>query len=552
MNLHEFLTGIGFFAKYPYTDFHELNLDWAITEIARLRVEFDDFAHVNSLKYAGEWDITKSYSAFSVVDDHGFGYMALKPVPPGTQITDTEYWLMVVDYSQIINDYEARISALEAIVGDSSSGLVKDVDDLKTTVGDASSGLVKDVNDLQNTVGDASSGLVKDVDDLQTTVGDASSGLVKDVDDLKNTVGDASSGLVKDVDDLQSDVGILNTSVGALVTDVADIKKHTPRRFIILGDSYGLGYVSPGVSGDGWINKFVTKYGGQYEIYTNQNLIIPNLLGFAAPSTFTDMMIQLDSVVTDKDYITDIVVFGGTNDINYTVSAIKTGVETFVSYCNLHYPNANISIGMCGTYIWKNSEIEEGYSHCSELGCHYIHSTKNLMCDETYIGSDTVHLTQAGYDYYSPFIADAIINGETNYSFGFDATFTPSAAIITHDLNNIHIDVDQDGVTVAINGTSATNYNAMFDISVTTAAGDYVELGTMSNMPRFPKDNSFIHSAVGMQNYSVSERAAARTVGLFFNHDFTTLSAQVSDGVLGPVDTHVYIRCTPVPAYFKM
>ncbi len=215
MNLHDFLTGIGFLAKYPYTDFHELNLDWIITEIAQLRVEFDDFAHVNSLKYAGEWDITKAYSAFSVVDEHGFGYMALKPVPPGTQITDAEYWLMVVDYSQILNGVESRMAALEAIVGDASSGLVKDVDDLQNTVGDASSGLVKDVNDLQNTVGDASSGLVKDVNDLQNTVGDASSGLVKDVDDLQNTVGDASSGLVKDVDDLQS---AMSTAQGDIVT----------------------------------------------------------------------------------------------------------------------------------------------------------------------------------------------------------------------------------------------------------------------------------------------------------------------------------------------
>ena len=130
MNLCEFLTSIGFFAKYPYTDFHELNLDWCLAEIAKLRIEFDNFAHVNSLKYAGEWDITKSYSAFSVVDDQGFGYMALKPVAPGTQINDTEFWLMIVDYSQLIADYEARITALETTVGDASSGLVKDVNDL--------------------------------------------------------------------------------------------------------------------------------------------------------------------------------------------------------------------------------------------------------------------------------------------------------------------------------------------------------------------------------------------------------------------------------------
>ena len=65
----------------------------------------------------------------------------------------------------------SRVTVLEETVGDDSSGLVKDVDDLQTAVGDDSSGLVKDVDDLQTVVGDDSSGLVKDVDDLQTAVG---------------------------------------------------------------------------------------------------------------------------------------------------------------------------------------------------------------------------------------------------------------------------------------------------------------------------------------------------------------------------------------------
>lgn len=148
MNLNEFLTDIGFTAKYPYTDIHELNLDWCLAQIATLRVEFDNFAHVNSLKYAGEWDITKPYSAFSVVDDQGFGYMALKPVAPGTQINDTEFWLMIVDYSQLIADYEARITALETTVGDASSGLVKDVDDLQSDMTTAQGDIINAQNDI--------------------------------------------------------------------------------------------------------------------------------------------------------------------------------------------------------------------------------------------------------------------------------------------------------------------------------------------------------------------------------------------------------------------
>jgi len=126
-----------------------------------------------------------------------------------------------------VSTAEGKITALETTVGDSTSGLVKDVADnataigqLKTTVGDSTSGLVKNVADnataigqLKTTVGDDNNGLVKSVADnataigqLKTTVGDDNSGLVKSVNDLKTTVGDSTFGLVKDVADINSTI----------------------------------------------------------------------------------------------------------------------------------------------------------------------------------------------------------------------------------------------------------------------------------------------------------------------------------------------------------
>ena len=53
-----------------------------------------------------------------------------------------------------ISELESAVQALETAVGDSDSGLVKDVSDLQTTVGDSDSGLVKDVSDLETVVED--------------------------------------------------------------------------------------------------------------------------------------------------------------------------------------------------------------------------------------------------------------------------------------------------------------------------------------------------------------------------------------------------------------
>lgn len=113
--------------------------------------------------------------------------------------------------------FENNISALVTTVGNSTTGLVKDVDDLQVTVGDANSGLVNTTTVLVNTVGNNSSGLVQQVNSLNSKVGDVNSGLVRDVSTLSTKVGDNSSGLVKDVTTLSTTVG--NNSSG-LVRDV--------------------------------------------------------------------------------------------------------------------------------------------------------------------------------------------------------------------------------------------------------------------------------------------------------------------------------------------
>lgn len=108
------------------------------------------------------------------------------------------------------NSLNGRVGALETSVGDSTSGLRKEVTDCETaisglqdTVGNpsspASGTLCKKVADnetaisgLETAVGDSNSGLTKRVGTLETTVSDPSTGLVKEVTTLKSTVGNSS------------------------------------------------------------------------------------------------------------------------------------------------------------------------------------------------------------------------------------------------------------------------------------------------------------------------------------------------------------------------
>lgn len=125
---------MGFFEKYPNTDFHELNLDWLLNKMRELQIQFDEFKVVNNITFSGQWDITKQYPTWTIVSDNNIGYVSQKPVPAGIPLNNGNYWVEVIDYTAQIAGLETRVIDLENTVGDSSSGLVKDVNDLQAYI----------------------------------------------------------------------------------------------------------------------------------------------------------------------------------------------------------------------------------------------------------------------------------------------------------------------------------------------------------------------------------------------------------------------------------
>lgn len=97
---------MGLFDQFPYTNFHELNLDWILRALKELEKTIDQFVSINSLKYADpiQWDITSQYEKNTIVIDPqtGTAYISIQPVPAGVTLTETDYWTVVFNLKNFV------------------------------------------------------------------------------------------------------------------------------------------------------------------------------------------------------------------------------------------------------------------------------------------------------------------------------------------------------------------------------------------------------------------------------------------------------------------
>ena len=105
---------MGLFDHFPYTNVHELNLDWVLSMMKALEAEWDAFTAGNSLQFADPMlhDITKTYAKNTIVlDGNGNAYVSLQAVPVGVGLQNGDYWLMVFDYEAFIEKVNKNFTA---------------------------------------------------------------------------------------------------------------------------------------------------------------------------------------------------------------------------------------------------------------------------------------------------------------------------------------------------------------------------------------------------------------------------------------------------------
>lgn len=162
-----------FLNQFPYSDFHEMNLDWILKTMKKLAAEMNDFEAANSIKYEGIWDITKQYTAWAIVNYGNESYIASKPVPQGIPLSDSNYWNFL---GLITVDQELNSSSLNPISNKSVTNKFNLVD---IDINYLKSGLTSET--AARTSADAA--MQADISDLQTDLSGLSNSLDTEIAD---------------------------------------------------------------------------------------------------------------------------------------------------------------------------------------------------------------------------------------------------------------------------------------------------------------------------------------------------------------------------------
>lgn len=187
-----------FNTRWPYTDFHNLNLDWVLETLKKQDAAIADFISLNSITYANplQWDITRQYPKNQVVlDTNGDGYLSVQPVPVGVEIANTDYWTKIGNFSELWSTVKLAITAADeglkttASADRESGDLVWLNNTLYVCTTAITRGTEYGTNNTEKTTIDARlANLAQAVSTLQNNVSDINTTLPNKID--KSTTGD--------------------------------------------------------------------------------------------------------------------------------------------------------------------------------------------------------------------------------------------------------------------------------------------------------------------------------------------------------------------------
>ena len=243
------------------------------------------------------------------------------------------------------------------------------------------------------------------------------------------------------------------------------------RHFLIVGDSYALGYSQSGA--------LYTPFPEYITANSNINLetIATSGAGFAnigtGPGEGKNFLSTLEAYQGNKQSITDIIVCGGYNDRTHDSVEITNAIKSFYAYVTQKFINAKIHIAFIG---WSLNPTEyeslrstaQIYSRCGLYGIAYIGGSENILHQQSYFDSDGIHPNNLGQEMIGNYLASYLRNGSVDVFKDLGAlNFTEYNGIniptlyCTQHNNNIII-YTQGCATLNLSALSGVNWSANF------------------------------------------------------------------------------------------
>ena len=417
--------------KYPYTNFNEYNLDWVILKIKEFETELTDYEALHSITFGGDWDISKSYTQWTIVSDpisHN-GYLSLQPVPYNVPITNTAYWLKIADYTTGLAAVNTRVDNVEDYITNT-------IDPAITAISD-----------------DITNNIKPDIDAIEADI----------TDNIK-----------PDIDAIEAD--ITDNIKPDILAAQADASLSKNRKILIFGDSY---FEDLPPSGD-------TNFRSYLEALLEN---IPNIEfdlksdggeGFGQPGSYSFLYdVTNYTSVFNPDEVTDVFFVGGYNDRNNATADIQQGMINCFSLVKTKYPNAKISVGHFGwsatlsstdrTAIVTKSILN--YRRCMQYGAAYMINSEYTLHNYDLIWiNDLFHPNGDGHRELAKQIVQYILTGSCDVHYGFKRVqFNQGDVVATNVATayDVGYKLDNDMVTIYL-PNKELSFTTTFDLPVTT------------------------------------------------------------------------------------
>lgn len=368
---------MSFINQFPYSDFHELNLDWIIRTVKALEAEMKDFKVINQMTFEGTWDITKQYKPYSIVFDYdsGYSYLSKRPVPSGVPISEPDYWFLV---GPLIIDSQARTSIeliLRFITNNYESGSIATA---VRYAGDyvIANGELYKVTQTINIGEGYTEGYNVESTTVENMIDDRFPIGTSDIQDAAVNTAKIANG------------AITQAKLGQHIIYKENVASD---KYIFIGDSFNAD------NHYSWGKKIVAKLG--LTLGTNAWVVATPGGGMGNGLILPDVQTLANSMSSaDKNSITKILMVFGANDWSQTDANINTGIVNLENYLVSHFPNAEITL-VAAQWGYLNDTYRQGLLNAYNM---YAISVKRikfidkqfiLMLDPYFVETDMVHPT---------------------------------------------------------------------------------------------------------------------------------------------------------------